>query len=327
MLDVESHGGARGSRAADRPYPKGYTAPAHLRTAIAEAHRTRLPLTLTLAVLDLGTAAGGVLAAAWLIRVDVLLAPAVILLLILVGRQMRALENMVHEGSHFNWSRRRRTVNDVLATILAGAPTGATIAAYRTSHLLHHGRFGTADDPDRQRYEELDIERLSRRGLVRDVLVRLPRYQVGWFATMKAQPVRIALPVAATTVLVAAAGYLVLGTFGGALTALFWLTGYFGTLPVLRLLGEASEHVYSGSDTVFDATITNLGRWQRLLLHPHNDGYHTIHHMWPGVPHHSIRKLHNLLLARDPDGYGRRLRYRTRLLETPRRGVPQKGTD
>jgi hypothetical protein len=39
------------------------------------------------------------------------------------------------------------------------------------------------------------------------------------------------------------------------------------------------------------------------------------------VPHHAIRKLHDLLVARDADGFGRRLRYRSRLLERPRRGL------
>lgn len=331
MLEVQPLGDApvpdrEGSapRAAGRPYPKGYTAPPGMRAAIADAHRTRLPLTLALAVLDLASAVAATILAAWALLLSPLLVPVSAVLLVVAARQMRGLECLVHEASHFNWSRRRRRLNDGLAAVLAGGPTGATIASYRTSHLLHHGRFGTPDDPDRERYEDLDLERVDRRsawGLLRDVIVRLPRYEAGWFAAMKAQPHQVLIPVVATSAATGVLGNLVLGTATGVLSGVCWLAGFFLALPVLRFLGEADEHVYSDSDTVFDATITNLGRCQRLLLHPHNDGYHTVHHMWPGVPHHSIRKLHYLLLAGDPDGYARRLRHRTRLLEPPRHGV------
>jgi fatty acid desaturase len=137
---------------------------------------------------------------------------------------------------------------------------------------------------------------------------------------MRSSPMYLVLPVLWTALAAVPVG-LVLGMRGAVVGALVWLGSFFVTLPVLRLIGEASEHVYSDSDTVFDATISNLGRWQRLLIHPHNDGYHTVHHMWPGVPHHALRRLHEALLDHDPDGYGRRLRFRTHILVPPRTGL------
>lgn len=104
---------------------------------------------------------------------------------------------------------------------------------------------------------------------------------------------------------------------GGVLAAFVWLLGYGLALPVIRFIGESSEHIYSDSDTVFDATISNLGLLQRFLIHPHNDGYHTVHHMWPGIPHHALRRLHTTLTSQDPERYARRLRDRTRVLQYP----------
>ena len=316
-----------GRQIADKPYRRGYTTPAKLRQVIADAHRTRGWLTAGTAVGDHFVIYLLILGTVWVVlhlalALGMLLIPVA---LVALARQLRALECLVHEGSHFNWSRRRRRFNDLLAFTLSGFATGARITSYRESHLLHHGSFATARDPDRQRYIELDVEGMHRTSTLSfgwTVLRRLPRYQLGWLRTMRATPLDIVLPLGWALVAVGTPVGLVLGAPGFALGAGLWLTAYTVALPVIRFLGESSEHVYSGADTVFDATVSNLGRWQRILIHPHNDGYHTVHHMWPGVPHHALRKLHNRLVIEDHAGYGQRLRCRTRLRAQPRRGVP-----
>jgi fatty acid desaturase len=301
-----------------------------MRSILADAHRTRFGLTLAAAVVD-HLVIWLVIAAAVAVALHGPLIAGVVatvLAMMVVGRQLRALECLVHESSHYNWSRGHRHWNDVLAFALAGLPTGARISDYRASHLLHHGRFGTAQDPDRQRYLELGLEDLpldSRWAAAGQLIRQLPRYQIGWVRTLRTSPVYLLLPVLWTVMAVAPTAA-ILGVRAAVLAAAVWLVGFLLALPVIRLFGEASEHVYTGTDTVFDATISNLGRWQRLVVHPHNDGYHTVHHLWPGVPHHALRSLHESLLEHDPDGYGRRLRVRTRLLEMPRRGVPADGT-
>lgn len=304
------------------PYAKGYRAPDTVRAVVAAAHRTRLARSVAAALADHAVALGLTVGAAW----TVLHLPwpvaalAVAVAAAGLARQLRALEAMVHEGSHFNWSRHHRTTNDVLALLLAGAATGAQVRDYRTSHLRHHGRFGTAEDPDRTRYAELDLEQLPRTSylaLGRAILVRLPRYQLGWLETFGDSRGAVLLPLVWVAVVVLPVGALLLGPAGGLVAAGVWLLGLLVALPVVRLLGESSEHVYSDATTVFDATVSNLGGGQRFFLHPHNDGYHTLHHLWPGVPHHQLRRLHEELLLADPDGYGARLRARHRLLEHP----------
>jgi fatty acid desaturase len=312
--------------AADAPYRRGYRNPADLRDVIARAHTTRLGRTVTLAVLDHLSVVAVLLAAtspavrglgAWAVAVAV---PVAVLV---AARQLRALECLVHEASHFNWSRHHRRAADALATVLACLPTGARIADYRASHLLHHGKFGTAADPDRQRYTELGLEDLDRTratafaaGLAR----RFVPYQLGWFATLGAAPVTAALPLLWSAALIVAPAALAGGAAWAVPAALVWLVTHVVALPALRFVGESSEHVYREADTVFDATVSNLGLVQRVLIHPHGDGYHTVHHLWPGVPHHRLRWLHHVLLAQDP-AYRERLKYRTGVLQRPRTGA------
>ncbi|WP_091089330.1 fatty acid desaturase family protein [Micromonospora nigra] len=306
-------------------YRRGYRNPIALRDAIARAHATNVWRTTAVAVLDhltipvvlLAATSPAVRHAGWLV-----ICTAVLLGVVVAARQLRALECLVHEASHFNWSRRHRTLGDVLAAVLAGVPTGARIADYRQSHLVHHGRFGTAADPDRQRYEQLDLEDLDRSDLgsyAVGLLCRFVPYQRGWLDTLGSAPGTALLPFAWCAVVIVLPGWLLGGPVWAGSAALAWLVAHLVALPVVRFIGESSEHVYREADTVFAATVSNLGLAQRLLIHPHGDGYHTIHHMWPGVPHHQLAKLHRVLLSED-DEYRSKIRYRTRVRQRPRTG-------
>jgi fatty acid desaturase len=294
---------------------------AELRGLIGGAHRTRLPVTVFLATVDHVSIPAAALAVAWLYRWSVPAAVvAGVVAACLVGRQLRAMECLVHEASHLNWSRHHRRANDMFAAVLCGWPAGIRIGNYRASHLVHHGRLGTDGDPDRQRYRELDIENLDRGSLiafVRGLLPRLAAYQRGWLRATAADPVSIAMPVVWALLTIALPAMMLWGLAGAVTGLVVWAGGHTLALPVLRFIGESSEHSYTDADTVFDSTITNLGRLQRWLIHPHSDGYHTVHHLWPGTPHHGLRTLHRALMQADPDGYARRLRVRTRVLSSP----------
>jgi fatty acid desaturase len=102
------------------------------------------------------------------------------------------------------------------------------------------------------------------------------------------------------------------------------------------MIGELSEHVYGeaalsshaaaagnaeGGQTVFDATVTNMGPVHRLLFHPFGDGYHLLHHLYPSVPGCRLGRLHRALKVADPETYGGHMPNRIRLLERVRRGV------
>jgi fatty acid desaturase len=305
-------------------YKRGYSPPRESRDFIAACHRTSLGRTTTAAVTDHLIAIAAVYIAAFTsIRLSLWVGAFLIAFaLVITARQLRALECLVHEASHFNWSRSHRIANDALAALLAGAPTGAKIEDYRESHLLHHGKFGTNLDPDYTRYQELDIESILRSDPVQFALAvagRLVKYQVGWLRSIGAQPLQVLFPIMWPVIFILIPIWVTSDGTIAVLATSIWVISYLFALPIIRFLGESSEHQFVDTDTVFDATITNIGYIQRLLIHPHNDGYHTLHHMWPGVPHFALARLHRHLSTGDPFCYAQRLRYRTRLLEPPRR--------
>ena len=220
----------------------------------------------------------------------------------------------------------------MLATLIAGLPTGAWISDYRKGHILHHRNFGTDLDPDWVRYQELDLEDLNQPGIarfVRGVARRLWCYQIGWIRSHDGRPAEMLIPITWPFIVILAPLYLVAGGKIALVSTGLWVMSFILVLPVIRLIGEASEHRYRSGKTVFDATVTNVGWLPKLLIHPHNDGYHTAHHMWPGIPYHNLAKVHHRLLIEDPLHYAGRLVVRNHLLELPRppveRGVEMKG--
>ncbi|MFJ7272719.1 fatty acid desaturase family protein [Streptomyces sp. NPDC099050] len=305
----------------ESPYRKGYRLPHGLREEIAAAHQSRPVLTVACALADSAVALTAAVLCAWLLvsTTPLCSVPSAIVGCVLIARQLRALENLTHEASHYNWSRHQRRMNDILAWLFAGLPTSGRLSDYRASHLRHHGRFGTSEDPDRRRYAELDLEAMDRSsaaGFTGSVLVRITRYQIGWLREVKSDLTTTAGALLWSVALVAGPAALLADPVAALVATGLWVISVFVFLPVLRLIAEADEHIYSDSGTVFDATVSNVGLLHRVLVHPHADGYHTVHHLWPGIPHHALRRVHFMLMVQDPE-YARRIRIRHRLLDTP----------
>ena len=45
----------------------------------------------------------------------------------------------------------------------------------------------------------------------------------------------------------------------------------------------------------------NIGLVHKWYMHPHNDGYHAIHHMYSKVPFHQLPNAHHMLLKSDDE--------------------------
>ena len=225
--------------------------------------------------------------------------------LTIAGRAMRGLECLVHEASHYNLTRRRR-LNDAIANVLCAWSVLSEVQQYRTSHMIHHRSFGHADDPDRVRNLRLmleDFDRSSLAALTVGAVRRIVPYVPGWWWAIGLDGGTGAKFVAWHVM----ALWLPLAVLlGPAQAAVFWGLAWGGpgffALPVIRFIAEAAEHDYLPDDadaTIFTRTWSNIGAIHRIVFHPHNDGYHAVHHLYPSVPHHKLHRVHRLLAERD----------------------------
>lgn len=308
---------------AKRSWPTGYSMPmsADIKSCFGRYKRTSLSKTILTSLLDLLTICAVAGMDHWLFDASSFFwLPVGVISLIIIARAQRGLECLVHEGSHYNWSR-VGAVNDALVNLLAALPVFSLVQRYRESHKIHHSNFGSALDVDRQRYEQLgidDLDRSSAKSFLQGMATRLPRYILSWwraigfnvkglFYSLTWHAVVFILPLAI------AFGF----KTSLALWLRYWLLPIMIVLPVIRFIGEAGEHIYRNTDNVLDATVSNYGLLHGLLIHPHNDGYHLLHHLTPTVPHFNLKKAHAFLSTADALNYGMRHRHRSRILQVP----------
>lgn len=307
-----------------RAFLRDYKLPSELRGLIDAARRPSLWSSVTAALADHCAILCALTAASWGYRSLPLPAAFVVhvLGLISAARFQRGLECLLHEACHYNWSRKSHRLNDILADFLAALPCFSRVRQYRPGHMRHHAFEGANVDPDRIRYEQLALEELDRSSRIEfavGVAKRVAPYAFGWWRAIGANTGTFLAAAAWHAAFVVLPATLLGGTEFGAFLGLNWLVAFFVVLPPIRLIAEAGEHRYIGQTTLLSSTISNHGRMHWLLFHPHNDGYHVAHHLWPSVPHHQLRRLHENLVQRDRT-FAVRALHRTSPVQNPESG-------
>ena len=220
------------------------------------------------------------------------------------------LAMFMHEGAHWLVDA-DKTVNDRLANWLAAFPIGMTVERYRASHLQHHARLGTADDPD---FTALCLPPVEQ-GVGASVLacltgwrhVKLVQKYLGE-RDAEAGPSRA--PSSASSVIgrIGSQGLLFgIGVLAGQWWAYFvlWLLplATFGVLiNEVRSVVEYTPLLPRGADgasmplTPITRTV-RAGWFARNWFAPLHFHYHHEHHLHPGVPFSRLPELHQHLVA------------------------------
>ncbi|KAF0818526.1 MULTISPECIES: fatty acid desaturase family protein [unclassified Cytobacillus] len=231
-----------------------------------------------------------------------------LLAILIIGSRMRGLDIMMHEASHRMLFKNQK-LNKWVASIFAAYPIFISYKAYCSSHMNHHRFLWSEIDPDKQRYKIVGLDNPSKNKIsffishcVKPVfLVHVPNYLIGMIkvtAYSKGEPlidqiVRISF----WCVILASSIY-----FGfWQELILYWFVPFITTFQILKYWAEMAEHAGLESDKEIFASRNSFGNWlERLLLHPHRNSYHLVHHLFPAVPHYNIKKAHMILLE-DPD--------------------------
>ena len=224
---------------------------------------------------------------------------------VVVANRQYALLLLVHEASHFLFSR-DRTRNDRIANWLCAYPIGITIERYRELHLEHHRRLGTDDDPDFDYYGGvLTPGRLVRtiiggmlgvRGLLTVLFYIFPRIAVRFNPTLgeRRAPRTTSLPQLAG---IAAAQAILLAVFTLAgrplLYGVVWLAPLLTLVPLVNQLRTIAEHASLDSSPVTRTVLT--GVVGRIVFAPVLFFYHHEHHLHPSVPFYRLPELHRRL--------------------------------
>jgi fatty acid desaturase len=311
-----------------RRFLRGYDLPADARRLLPSWRETSLPASVGTALADwamilLVAALHSTLAR----EVSAAAAAATLpLALVLVARALRGLEVLVHEGSHYNWTRAQR-LNDALVNLLAAAPVLQRVEAFRKEHTAHHKGLGGQEDPCRARFYLLEWWRLDRRslgGYIRGMRGNFWKYSASWWTLVGSNrgvvargaawhAVALVLPLGLWLAwgpagLAGTAGALEIAGMALAAWAAYVAAAFVFVLPPMRFVAEAAKHDYEHGTTTKTGTFSNIGpiHW---LLHPHGDGYHFLHHVNASIPHHRLAMAHRWLDGRDEEYASSRRRH------------------
>ncbi|KAI0192414.1 fatty acid desaturase-domain-containing protein [Astrocystis sublimbata] len=216
---------------------------------------------------------------------------------IVISSRLRAFEVLVHEASHFNLFKSPSMHYNL--QFLYAFPVFRDLEDYRRSHLIHHQHLGDpTKDPDLVRIVELGLDNMSDDPVF--YLFALPFSGFIHWEYLSTVFVDFWTLPSARTSKVAYWAAVVAGMYfhqGFArIIGLYHLVPLFVILPVTRYWSEASEHLGLNMTGKFGNSRSNIGFSQLWFSHPHNDGYHAVHHLHSQVPFHQLPQAHEVLM-------------------------------
>ena len=223
---------------------------------------------------------------------------------LIIATRQHALLILMHDAAHYRllpshlW-------NDRLSNWLFAWPLLVTTEGYRHNHLAHHRHLNTDDDPDWMRKDgkpDWIFPKLKREfGLL---LIR-EFFGGGFFEAIRSITDLAGKKLNAaknkssnwgrlTYYLIAIAAISIGGLWLPVL--LLWFLPAFTILTVILRIRSIAEHFgVEGEHDLNMSRNTHARLWERLLLAPHNSGYHLDHHLYPSVPFYHLRQLHEML--------------------------------
>jgi len=215
---------------------------------------------------------------------------------LLIASRLRGFENLLHEASHGNLFSNVREHDQY--QFLYAFPVWRTLEDYRSSHMRHHHKLGDPkDDPDVQRIQYLGLDHISERPVW--YLVGLPLtgfLTLEYLLTVVWEFITSPASRFSKIIYCLSLSLLVYSTNSFSILLNYYLVPLLLVLPTTRYWAEAAEHVGTDMTVSFGSSRNNIGFWQQWLLHPHNDGFHALHHLHSQVPFYLLPDAHERLM-------------------------------
>ncbi|GAA4025740.1 fatty acid desaturase family protein [Actimicrobium antarcticum] len=226
-----------------------------------------------------------------------------LLCMALIATRQHALLTLMHDYSHYQLSRKRAWLNDLVGDVFTAFPFFITIHGFRRNHMLHHKHAWTEDDPNyvasarKLRYQFPK----TRQQVWSDVL----KHGIGWYTLQELKRYTVDAGMATSLprstaiyrlvfalVLVAAVTY-----FGMWHTLLlYWIVPLATVLMAILYVRDLGEHFGLPAEGFANSRTVLVGWPERLLIAQNGVNFHAEHHLFPSVPFFRLGRLHRSLM-------------------------------
>jgi len=216
--------------------------------------------------------------------------------LFVIGNRQRALGNLLHDASHRSFDGNRNRAS-VLANLLFCWPLWVSMTIYRSDHNRHHRFLG---DPARDPDFIHDETRLQRGwfSVWGDQVLSWRMFKTSLFSHLGRMDAATLTGVAVWWGVVLAAIAWLASPRDALIFAGLWVAARVLVFHPITSFREISDHVglIPGGLMSFSRNHP-FGGVLGQVFHPHNNGYHLLHHLSPGIPFHAIPRGHALLMG------------------------------
>lgn len=217
--------------------------------------------------------------------------------MLFIGTRLRGFNNIVHECSHFTFTKRRED-NVMFGSICSSLVLGC-FQDYRRKHMTHHAHLGDYEkDLDLQGIRVFRLEEpLTPRTLVRHVLtpilaLHLPHYLSIDLSGTDGRAYRL-LKIGLIAAAVAALAFDPV-----AAVLLIWIP-FLWIYSAINYWTDCVDHaglVESGEELTSSRNVL-MPKQLSAILFPRNDCYHLVHHLFPHVPARHLDRCHKQLMS------------------------------
>lgn len=223
--------------------------------------------------------------------------------ILLIATRQHALLTLMHDYSHYQFSRRHSWWNDLLGDVLTAFPFFITIHGFRRNHQLHHRHAWTAQDPNyvaamiKTRYQFPKPMPL--------VMLEILKHCIGYYTLEELKRYTISAGMAVSLprsthihrLIFAIVLIAVVSWFGWwQALLLYWLLPLATFLMAILYIRDLGEH-FGLPKPGIDSSRTVLAGWlERLLIAQNGVNFHAEHHCYPSVPFFRLHRLHTALM-------------------------------
>ena len=232
-----------------------------------------------------------------------------LLAMLVISSRQNALLNVMHDAIHYRFLKNYR-MGDLISDLFVGLPLGFATRKYRAHHVAHHRHNGADGDPDLlcdPRTASLEACRSTKpASLLASITTFASRFLhifkitpwpdlLGLVQTpgVRFAPVERLLYLCFPLVALAAIAY----TQTWFYVIVLWIIPEgFGVGVAMRIRGMAEHGDLPYTNELNSTRFVDANWLERALIAPLNFNYHLQHHLYPGVPHYNLPRLHKRLM-------------------------------